>query len=92
MLIAATLYRQRLTSFWNSDAGLVMRFAAIALVFPAIAFVALVVHFKGLADFEAGRSTKPATFQDRWPRAPFGHASAVRFGSNAEQIQCSKLT
>ena len=70
MLIAATPYRQRLTSFWNSDAGLVMRFAAIALVFPAIAFVALVVHFKGLADFEAGRSTKPATFQDRWPRAP----------------------
>ena len=69
-LRATAPYRQRLTSFWNSDAGLVMRFAAVALVFPAVAFIALAVHFKGLADFEAGRSTKPAMFQDRWPRAP----------------------
>ena len=69
-LRAAAPYRQRLTSFWNSDAGLVMRFSVIALVFPVVAFIALAVHFKGLADFEAGRSTKPAIFQDRWPRAP----------------------
>jgi hypothetical protein len=70
-LRAAAPYQQRLTAFWNSDTGLGVRLAAIALVFPAVVFIALVVHFKGLADLEAGRSTKPAIFQDRWPRAPF---------------------
>jgi hypothetical protein len=67
---SSSTLQERLTSFWNSDAGLVTRFAAVALMFPAVAFIALAVYFKGLADFEAGRSTKVAIFQDRWPRAP----------------------
>lgn len=72
---AAAPYKQRIALFWNSDAGLVAGFAAIVLVFPAIAFIALVVYFKGLADFEAGRSTKTAIFEDRWPRIPLATAT-----------------